>query len=159
MTLFGLFEKIGDTIKKKTNHLKTVKRKELEHIDMMYSEMEAKTKHLKDAPKKWDTGSIFKFRIIGALIVYASYLAFQSLSVIYLIAAAFIFSMVMDAPISFFAKRMQRGVAIFLAYFIMIIIIAALLFFVMPFLFHQIADIIKLATDKIGELRGTLATE
>lgn len=93
------------------------------------------------------------------MIAYASYLAFQSLELIYLIAAAFIFSMVMDAPIVFFMKRMPRGAAIFLAYFIMVVIIAALLFFVLPFLFHQIADIIKLATTKISALKTLIDTE
>lgn len=41
----------------------------------------------------------------------------------------------------------------------MIIIIGTLLFFVLPFLFHQIADIIKLATDKIADMRNVLATD
>ena len=144
--------------------MKAQKRKELEEIDRLYSELEqkdAELEHVKAHANKnhWDVKSMFKFWIIGALIVYVSYLAFQTLNIIYLIAAAYIFSMVMDASIVFFSKRMSRGLAIFLAYFIMIIIIGALLFFVLPFLFHQIADIIRLATDKIGEFRNVIATE
>lgn len=108
--------------------MKSLKRKELDQIERLYSELEQKDAELEHEKAKaskhhWDTGSIFKFWIVGALIVYVSYLAFQTLDVIYLIAAAFIFSMVMDAPIAFFSKRMNRGLAIFLAYFIMVIVI------------------------------------
>lgn len=125
----------------------------------MYSELEQKDvelEHAKSHHRHWDSQSILKFRIVGAFIVYMSYLAFQTLDILYLVGAAFIFSMVMDSPINFFAKRMPRGAAIFLAYFIMIIIIAGLLFFVLPFLFRQIADVINLATSQVSNFKSAL---
>lgn len=113
MSLFGFFKQIGHVIEKKTNHMKAQKRKELEEIDRLYSELEQKDVEIENAKAHanknyWDARSMFKFWIIGALIVYVSYLVFQTLNVIYLIAAAFIFSMVMDASIMFFSKRMRR---------------------------------------------------
>ncbi|MBP6910413.1 hypothetical protein KBC03_02335 [Patescibacteria group bacterium] len=164
MSLFGFFKNVSTAIQKKTHRLKVAKKKELEEIDRLYSELEKKDAALAHAEehaskRHWDTRSIFKFWIVGALIVYVSYLAYQGLSLIYLIAAALIFSMVMDAPISFFAKRMNRGMAIFLAYFIMVIVISGLLLFVLPFLFHQIADIIRLATDQIGVVKNVIDTQ
>jgi len=144
--------------------MKNAKKKELEEIERLYSELEQKDAELEHAKsnahkQKWDTNSIFKFRIVGAFIVYVSYLAFQTLDIIYLIGAAFIFSMVMDSPIAFFAKRMHRGLAIFLSYFIMVIIIAGLLFVVLPFIFHQVGDVITLAIAEVNAFKLVLDTE
>ena len=66
--------------------------------------------------------------------------------------------MVMDSAINFFAKRMNRGLAIFLAYFIMVIIIAGLLFVVLPFIFNQISEVITLGVGKINQFRQALDT-
>lgn len=128
----------------------------------MYSELEqkdAELEHAKTHHRKRDSQSILKFRIVGAFIVYMSYLAFQTLDILYLVGAGLIFSMVMDSPINFFAKRMPRGVAIFFAYFIMVIIITALLLFVLPFIFRQIADVINLATAQISHFKLLLETQ
>lgn len=164
MSLYGFFKNIGKAINKKTTRLKTAKKKELEEIERLYSELEQKDAELEHAKAlgnkhKWDTNSIFKFWIVGAFIVYLSYLAFQTLEILYLVAAAFIFSMVMDSPITYFSKRMHRGLAIFLSYFIMVIVIAALLFFVLPFIFHQVGDVITLATAKVVEFKNALDTQ
>lgn len=165
MSLLGIFKNIGTAIQKKTHRLKVAKKKELEEIERLYSELEKKDAALAHAKEEhatrrhWDTKSIFRFWIVGVLMVYVAYLAYQGLNLIYLIAAGLIFSMVMDAPISYFAKRMNRGLAIFLAYFIMVIVIGGLLLFVLPFLFHQIADIIRLATDQIGEVKSIIDNE
>lgn len=161
MPLFGFFKNIWNHIKKRTTRLKTAKQKELEKIERLYSELEQKDAELEHAKahahkQKWDSNSIFKFRIIGAFITYISYLAFQTLEIIYLVGAAFIFSMVMDSAINYFSKRMNRGLAIFLAYFIMVIIIAWLLFVVLPFIFNQISEVITLGVGKINQFRQTL---
>ncbi len=161
MPLSRIIKNIGHAIKKKTSRIKTAKRKELEEIERLYSELEQKDVELEHAKahghrQKRDTNSIFKFWIIGAFIVYLSYLAFQTLDIIYLVGAAFIFSMVMDAPINYFSKRMPRGLSLFLAYFIMIIIIAGLLFIVLPFIFNQIGGIVTLAINKINQFKQAL---
>lgn len=41
----------------------------------------------------------------------------------------------------------------------MIIVIAALLFFVLPFIFHQVGDVIGLATAKVVEFKNALDTQ
>lgn len=164
MPLSWFFKKIWHAIKKKTTRIKTAKKKELEEIDRLYSELEQKDVELEHAKasshrQKWDTNSIFKFWIVGAFIVYLSYLAFQTLDIIYLVGAAFIFSMVMDAPINYFMKRMPRGVALFLAYFLMILIISGLLFIVLPFIFNQVGDVVTLAISKINQFKQALDTD
>ena len=104
---------VGRAIKNKSTNMKNAKKRELEKIEHLYSELEQKDAELEHAKasihkQKLDTNSIVKFRVIGALIAYAAYVGVQTLDIIYLIGAAFIFSMVMDTPITYFSKRMSR---------------------------------------------------
>jgi len=71
-----------------------------------------------------DQRSFFKFWITGVLILFLAYIAFQSLEVIYLILAAYILSLAVEAIIDFFEKRMHsRAFSIVLAYLFVIILI------------------------------------
>jgi predicted PurR-regulated permease PerM len=64
--------------------------------------------------------------------------------------------MVMDAPISRFAKRMNRGLAIAIAYLLILCVVAIFVFFVLPFVVGQIADALKILIERINEFQNVL---
>jgi predicted PurR-regulated permease PerM len=89
----------------------------------MYSELDAKDVALQEREKKHttlDANFIWRFWIFGALVAYFSYIIFKTLDAVYLILAAFVVSMILDAPITFFTKYMHRGLAITLSYLLVL---------------------------------------
>lgn len=128
----------------------------------MYQHLEEKDVVLQEKEKhhaQFTTNSMIKFWILGALVAYFAYIAFKTLDVIYLILAAFVISMVMEAPIAFFSKRMPRGLAIWVAYFLILLFLFIVSVVVLPFVFNQLAEIIKIAITKINDFQVLLKTE
>lgn len=57
--------------------------------------------------------TIIKFWVIGAAVVFAAYILFQSLEIVYLILTAYIISIALEAIIMYlYSKGMSRGMAI-----------------------------------------------
>lgn len=160
-----IFRRIKTTVKsiqKRHKRLEKDKQEQLDTIEKMYSNLEAKDAELLEREKKHyqiGTGFIFKFWIIWGLIVYFSYIVFKTLDVIYLILAAFVISMIMDAPIAFFSKRMHRGLAIALAYFLILVLLFVIVVVVLPFVINNLAEVLKLWIAKINEFQTLLQTE
>ena len=121
-----IFRRIKHTVKaiqKRHRNLEKDKEHQLEAIEKMYANLEAKDADLQEREKKhsqFGNHFILRFWIFGALVAYFSYILFKTLDVVYLILAAFVISMIMNAPITFFSRYMHRGLAIALAYFIVI---------------------------------------
>jgi len=64
----------------------------------------------KDKPEQsnnfiFDGASFLKFWLVGLFLVFVSYIFYQSLNIIFLIIAAFIISVAIEAIIEFFQKR------------------------------------------------------
>jgi len=102
---------------------------------------------------------IVKFWIIGAVVTYFSFIIFKTLDVVYLILAAFVISMVMNAPITFFSKYMPKWLALTLSYLIILAVAFIIIVFVIPFILSQIAEVIRIAIIKINELQDLLKTQ
>lgn len=102
---------------------------------------------------------ILKFWILGALVAYFGYILFKTLDIVYLILAAFIISMIMDAPITFFSRRMPRGLAIALAYLLVLWFLFLIIVVVLPFLVNQLTEVLKLGIDKINQFQDLLKTQ
>ncbi len=103
--------------------------------------------------------SIFlKFWLAFVIIVYISYLLFQSLEVIYLLITAFIISIAMETVINWFQriKFIGRGGAVILSYLLLFTLIIAVFVLIVPFVLSQSAEIIKVIVDKIIVLQKQL---
>ena len=160
-----IFSRIKQTLKsiqKRHRNLEKEKEHQLENIEKMYENLEARDNELQEREKKhWQFGSnfILRFWILGAVVAYFSYILFKTLDVVYLILAAFVISMIMDAPIAFFSKRMPRGLAIALAYLLVLWAGFVVVVVVLPFVVNQLVDVLKLAIDKVNQFQTLLQTE
>lgn len=104
--------------------------------------------------------SMFKFWIIGLLIVFLWYIAFKSLEIIYLILAAYILSVAMEAIIDFFERiRFGRWISISVTYVFLMIFVLAGFIFVVPFIFTQMSEFIKLWINHINNIQVLLTTK
>ncbi len=106
-----------------------------------------------------DQKRIRKFWLVGVVVVLLGYFLFQSLTIIYLIVAAFIISMAMNNMVEFFTRAMPRGFAIGIAYVLLVLFVLSGVMIVVPFVVQQIADIINLLLDKVYDLQQVLQTQ
>ncbi len=135
---------------------------QIDAIEKMYSHLEAKDVELQAQEKKqaqFSTHNLLKFWILGAVVAYFAYIAFTTLDAIYLILAAFVISMVMDAPITYFSKYMGRGWAIGVSYLIILLFLIIISLVVLPFVFNQLAEIIKIGVVQINAFQELLKTQ
>ena len=104
--------------------------------------------------------SMFKFWIIGLLVVFLWYISFKSLETIYLILAAYILSVAMEAIIDFFERiKFRRWISIAVTYILLIIFVLAWFVFVVPFIFTQLSELIKLLIGQINDIQILLTTK
>ncbi len=138
--------------------------KELKELKKVENQLR-KLKETENETSKWIWGffsskSMFKFWFIGLLVVFLWYLLFQSLEIIYLILTAYIISVAMESIISFFEGiRASRWLSIAITYIILVIFVLAWLLFVVPFIFTQLSDIIKLFMNYISNIQNLLMTK
>lgn len=151
-----------NSIQKKHRHLEKEKQHQLDSIEKMYANLESKDAELQEREKKnsqFGSNFILRFWILGALVAYFWYILFKTLDIVYLILAAFIISMIMDAPIAFFSKRMPRWLAIALAYLLVLGFLFLIIVVVLPFIVNQLTDVLKLGIDKINQFQELLKTD
>ena len=79
---------------------------ELERMEKRLNEQQKKEKKSSTAPFVFTNRMFLKFWIIGMIVIFLAYITFQSLNVIYLIFAAYIVSLALEAFIDFFQKRL-----------------------------------------------------
>ncbi len=160
-----IFRRIKKTVtwfQQRQKRLERERERQISQIEKMYSDLEAKDIALQEREKKHmqlDTSFILRFWIFWALIAYFSYIIFKTLDAVYLILAAFVISMILDAPITFFSKYMHRWLAIALSYLLVLWSIFLIVFIVLPFVINQIVDVLKLAINKINEFQVLLQNE
>lgn len=128
--------------------------------------VEAQLKKLKNSKEPTDTWSafsgksMFKFWIIWLLVVFLWYIAFRSLETIYLILAAYILSVAMEAIIDFFERiKFRRWISIAVTYIFLMIFVLAGFLFVVPFIFTQLSELIKLWITQINDIQVLLTTK
>lgn len=84
------------------------------------------------------------FWVIGVLVVYVGYLAFQSLDLLYLILAAILISVAMESIIIKGEKWMGRGVSVALSYLLLIIFVLMGFVLILPFVLQQLSVILAI---------------
>jgi lipopolysaccharide/colanic/teichoic acid biosynthesis glycosyltransferase len=101
---------------------------ELERLEKLEKQIAEFKKEEKTQPAPTQFGLTsrmsLKFRLIGLFTIFIAYFAYQSLSILFLILTAFIISIAIEGIIEFFQRRIgYRGIAILLAYALLIVII------------------------------------
>ncbi len=133
---------------------------ELEKLEKKLDEQQKEEKKVSSAPFVITNRMFAKFRIIGILIIFIGLFVYKSLSIIYLIFMAYILSLAMEAIIDFFQKKLSyRGIAIALAYLLVILFFLWAMVFIIPFILSQISDIITIFIGNISHFQQTLATK
>ena len=122
--------------------------------DLQASELKAKTAQVLVTNRM-----MLKFWLIGLFAIFVAYISYQSLNILYLILAAFIVSLAIEAIIDFREKTLRhRGMAIILSYLLVVIFILAGLFLIVPFLLSQLSQIIKIITLNIAQIQQVFQT-
>lgn len=104
-----------------------------------------------------DNRAFLRFWFCALIVVAIAYFAFQSLEILYLILAAYIVSLAIEAIIGFFQKRIRyRWLSIGLAYFFLIVIFLWSMMFIFPFLLNQLSDILSVLTANISHIQQVL---
>ncbi|MCF7835468.1 AI-2E family transporter [Candidatus Gracilibacteria bacterium] len=161
-TINDFWSNMKGFLEKGFNKIKRTASKELEELEKVEDQLKKLRKSEKgtDNAGFFDGKSMFKFWIIGLLVVFLGYIAFQSLQIIYLIITAYILSVAIEAVIDFFERiRFRRGLAIAVSYFLLIIILLSGLVFIVPFLFSQISEIIKIFIGHVNDIQTLLQTK
>lgn len=155
-SVLKIFKKVWTLIKRKWNEIKKHQESELEAIEKIDKAAQKLAAKTKESEWIYNWKFIFSFWLTWALVIYISYLVFQSLSLIYLIFAAFIISIAVESVIEFFQKKMHRAVAIFLTYILLLAFIISWFILVVPFILNQSAEILKLSINEINTFQDTL---
>ena len=101
------------------------------------------------------TKSMVKFWLIGASFVLVGYLFYQSLDIIYLLVAALIISVSSEGLIVSLQKRVKnRGLAIGISYFLILLFVFSGIFLVIPFLITQISLLITRISGTAKDLQA-----
>lgn len=88
------------------------------------------------------SGQMTLFWVIGVIVIYFWYLAFQSLHLLYLIFAAWIISIALESFIVTGQRWMPRGVSIALSYVLLLVFILTGMVIIVPFILQQLSAII-----------------
>ncbi len=92
--------------------------------------------------------------------VFLGFILFKSLDVLYLILTAYIVSIAMEAVVDMFERiKLSRGMAIAIAYFLLVIFLLSGVVLILPFLLNQITEIINILLMKINTFNIRLQNE
>jgi len=83
----------------------------------------SKDNNIQDSQRWRSISKIFSFRIVWIFCVYIWYILFDSISVVYMIITALIFSVAIDSMIVFFSKFFGRSRSIMISYLIFLLIV------------------------------------
>lgn len=98
------------------------------------------------------TGQIIKFWLIGALVVYLSYLIFQSLQLLYLIITWWLISVAMEGFIRRGQAYVGRALSITIMYLLLMVFVLMGFIIIFPFLLEQLSTIIGILITYIQEI-------
>lgn len=153
-------KKVVSNFRNQQRALETKKERELATIEQQYSYLIQEDENLKQTnadSKNWHNYLVFW--LVWLLAIYVGYVVFSALSIVYMILAAFLISMIMDASVVYLSKKITRGLAIALAYFFVILFLVLIAFIVAPFFFTQLAQALNLGLEQITKLQELLQTQ
>lgn len=149
-------------LNKSFSQIKLKNDKELKELEKVENQLKKlKTNNTKsDLNLCFSWKSMFKFWIIWLLVVFLWYIAFQSLQVIYLIITAYILSVAIEAVIDFFERiKFRRWLAIAVSYLLLMVVLLSGLIFILPFLFSQVSEILKIFISHVNQIQNLLQSK
>ncbi len=149
-----------DKFRKKTEKIKKDKEQELEKIEEIDNKLDQINKWSKDflenVSKKYDLTYMLTFWLIWIFVVYLGYVLFNTQELVYLIIAAFIISIAMEAIVDIFQKYLPRILSIVISYLLVIVFLISWFLVIIPFVLAQSADIVKIFIDIANEFHDDL---
>lgn len=139
--------------------LKKKKSKAPEELEQIEKALAETTSHDSSREHHFSLKDAWSFWLIWWLTLLLWYFVFHSLSIIYLVIAWFILSMALENVVIWMQKRMRRGMAIFVAYIILIAFVLSGVIIVIPFVVQQVADIINIIIVKINFIQDVIQNE
>ena len=101
-------------------------------------------------PASFTNRQIFLFWSIGALVAYASYLVFTSLSLVYLIITWMLVAAAMEVFILRWERWIYRGRSIAIMYIVLIIFMLLGIVIIIPFLLNQLAVMLSMLINRLS---------
>lgn len=106
------------------------------------------------------TSKIIKFWLIWLLVVALGYFGYNVLNLLFLIISAYIFSIIVEALVSFFEKKwLKRSLSLFLSYFIFVIVLLWFVIIIIPFIFNQLSDLLSLLLNYVSNAQAEVASK
>ena len=132
---------------------------ELERLEKQIEDLQASELKAKSDQAPVTNRMMLKFRLIGIFAIFIAYVSYQSLNILYLILAAFIVSIAIEAIIEFLQKTLRhRGIAILLSYLFLVVLVLAGMFFIVPFLLSQLSQMLTIFTANIAHIQQVFQT-
>lgn len=116
-----------------------------------------------DTSSPWSTSTsivrqMFLFWIVGAIVVFVSYLIFKSLSLVYLILTAALVAVAMEVFIRWWERWMWRGLSIGIMYVILVVFILLGALVIIPFVLNQSAILLDMFVRWVSGISKEIST-
>ena len=103
---------------------------------------------------------MLKFWFFAMVMAFLWYMIYSSLNIIYLILAAYIVSIAIEAVVILFERyHFSRSMAITVSYLLLIVFLLSGFILILPFVISQFTDIINILVAKINAIQTLLQTE
>jgi len=128
--------------------------------------IEDEIKDLQDTQKKQKkevritNRDMIKFWFIAMVMVFLGYILYSSLDILYLIIAAYIVSIAIEAIIMMFEKyHVSRSISITISYILLVIFLLSGFVLVVPFMVNQISELANIFLAKLNTFQTLLHNE
>ena len=103
---------------------------------------------------------MIKFWFFAMVIAFLGYILFSSLDILYLILAAYIVSIAIEAVIVLFERyHLSRSMAILVSYVLLVIFLLSGFVLIVPFIINQLTDVMNIFLAKITTFQTILQTQ
>lgn len=157
-----IFGNLFDHGKKFLSKISPADKKQLDEIKKLEKQIQVLQEEEQKTKKEMliTNRHFIKFWFIGMIMVFLGFILFKSLDVLYLILTAYIVSIAMEAVVDMFERiKLSRGMAIAIAYFLLVIFLLSGVVLILPFLLNQITEIINILLMKINTFNIRLQNE
>jgi len=158
----NLIKNIFDNSNKFIKSLSKEDQQELAELKRLEDEI----KDLQDAQKKQKkevritNRDMIKFWFIAMVMVFLGYILYSSLDILYLIIAAYIVSIAIEAIIMMFEKyHVSRSISITISYILLVIFLLSGFVLVVPFMVNQISELANIFLAKLNTFQTLLHNE
>ena len=106
------------------------------------------------------TSKIVKFWLIWLLVVALWYFGYSVLNLIFLIISAYIFSIIVEALVSYFErKKIKRSFALLLSYLIFVIVLLWFIVIIIPFIFNQVSEFLSVWLSYVSGIQAEITSK